>query len=97
MEVVSDNNVADDHTASDAHEAKILSDLGITTSTPSGGWDRFDEAHSNQWQSVFDASYTKALNDANGLKLVEFWLLQIIMLIPVQFLMSGMLFLVMKY
>ena len=54
------NNVAADHTASDAHEAKILSDLGITTSTPSGGWDRFDEAHSNQWQSVFDASYSKA-------------------------------------
>ena len=61
------NNVAADHTASDAHEAKILSDLGITTSTPSGGWDRFDEAHSNQWQSVFDASYSKAQQaDVNG-------------------------------
>ena len=61
-----DNNVADDHAASDAHEAKILLDLGITTSTPSGGWDRFDEAHSNQWQSVFDASYTKAQQQTNG-------------------------------
>ena len=47
--------------ASDAHEAKILSDLGITTSTPSGGWDRFDEAHSNQWQSVFDTNFMKKL------------------------------------
>ena len=61
-----DNNVADDHAASDAHEAKILLDLGITTSTPSGGWDRFDEAHSNQWQSVFDASYEKAAQGATG-------------------------------
>ena len=55
-----DNNVGDDHDASDEHEAAILSDLGITTTAPSGGWDRFDEAHSNQWQSVFDASYSKA-------------------------------------
>ena len=61
-----DNNVAADHTASDAHEAKILSDLGITTATPSGGWDRFDEAHSNQWQSVFDASYEKAAQGPTG-------------------------------
>ena len=55
-----DNNVGDDHDDSDEHEAAILSDLGITTATPSGGWDRFDEAHANQWQSVFDASYSKA-------------------------------------
>ena len=61
------NGVADDITKSTAHEAAILSDLGITTSTPTGGWDRFDEAHSNQWQSVFDASYTKSQqNDANS-------------------------------
>ena len=60
------NNVAADHTASDAHEAKILSDLGITTSTPSGGWDRFDEAHSNQWQSVFDTNYERAAQGATG-------------------------------
>ena len=57
------NGVADDITKSTAHEAAILLDLGITTSTPTGGWDRFDEAHSNQWQSVFDASYTKAQQD----------------------------------
>jgi len=55
-----DNNVGGDHDESDAHEAAILSDLGITTTTPSGGWDRFDEAHLNQWQSVFDASYSKS-------------------------------------
>ena len=61
------NGVADDIVKSTAHEAAILSDLGITTSTPTGGWDRFDEAHSNQWQSVFDASYEKAQqNDANS-------------------------------
>ena len=54
------NGVADDITKSTAHEAAILQDLGITTSTPTGGWDRFDEAHSNQWQSVFDASYSKS-------------------------------------
>ena len=58
------NGVADDITKSTAHEAAILSDLGITTSTPTGGWDRFDEAHSNQWQSVFDASYSKAQQGA---------------------------------
>lgn len=61
------NGVADDITKSTAHEAAILLDLGITTSTPTGGWDRFDEAHSNQWQSVFDAAYTKSQqNDANS-------------------------------
>ena len=61
------NNVGLDLVDSEAHEAAILSDLGITTTTPSGGWDRFDEAHTNQWQSVFDASYTKDQQaDANG-------------------------------
>ena len=44
----------------------ILSDLGITTSTPSGGWDRFDEPHQNQWQSVFDGSYSKAQQPTSG-------------------------------
>jgi hypothetical protein len=61
------NGLSDDITKSTAHEAAILKDLGITTSTPTGGWDRFDEAHSNQWQSVFDASYTKAAQDPDPL------------------------------
>jgi hypothetical protein len=61
------NGLSDDITKSTAHEAAILKDLGITTSTPTGGWDRFDEAHSNQWQSVFDASYTKAAQSSDPL------------------------------
>ena len=61
------NGLSDDITKSTAHEAAILKDLGITTSTPTGGWDRFDEAHSNKWQSVFDASYTKAAQNVDPL------------------------------
>ena len=52
------NGVAADHTRSNLHEAAILKDLGITTTTPTDGWDRYDEAHLNQWQSVFDANHT---------------------------------------
>jgi len=60
------NGVTADQQASDAHEAAILLDLGITTTTPTEGWDRFDEAHLNKWQSVFSSSYTKTSQTVTG-------------------------------
>lgn len=60
------NGVTADQQASDAHEAAILLDLGITTGTPTEGWDRFDEAHLNKWQSVFSSSYTKTSQTVTG-------------------------------
>jgi len=54
----SSNGLSADIAASEAHEAAILLDLGITTSTPTQGWDRYNEAHRVQWQSVFDVNYS---------------------------------------
>ena len=54
----SSNNVGLDIAASEAHEAAILKDLGITTTYPTDGWDRYNEAHLVQWQSVFDLDFT---------------------------------------
>ena len=62
----SSNGVAADHTRSNLHEAAILLDLGITTTTPTDGWDRYDEAHLNQWQSVFNASHSVDQNTTSG-------------------------------
>ena len=61
------NGLSADITASDAHETAILKDLGITTTTPTEGWDRYNEAHLVQWQSVFSTSFEKASqNDDNS-------------------------------
>ena len=56
------NGVAADIARSAQHEAAILLDLGITTTTPTEGWDRYNESHRVQWQSVFDVSYTTSAN-----------------------------------
>ena len=60
------NGVAADRARSDAHETAILLDLGITTSTPTEGWDRYNEAHRVQWQSVFDVDFTTSATGAAG-------------------------------
>ena len=60
------NGVAADLARSDAHETAILLDLGITTSTPTEGWDRYNESHRVQWQSVFDVAFTTAAGGAVG-------------------------------
>ena len=41
---------ANAHTASDAHTASIMEDLGLGTSD---GWRDYDQAHDNGWVSVF--------------------------------------------
>ena len=70
------NGLSADITASDAHETAILKDLGITTTTPTEGWDRYNEAHLVEWQSVFSTSFTTAANGtgvdaAGGIKVAQ--------------------------
>jgi len=60
------NGVAADIARSAQHEAAILLDLGITTTTPTEGWDRYNESHRVQWQSVFDVAFSKAAGGAAG-------------------------------
>ena len=62
----STNGLAADIAKSEAHEAAILLDLGITTQTPTDGWDRFNEAHRVQWQSVFDVNFTTSSSSTYG-------------------------------
>ena len=62
----STNGLAADITKSEAHEAAILLDLGITTQTPTDGWDRYNEAHRVQWQSVFDVNCSTSATGAVG-------------------------------
>ena len=60
------NGLAADIARSEAHEAAILLDLGITTSTPTEGWDRYNESHRVQWQSVFDVDFSTSANGAGS-------------------------------
>ena len=45
-------SITDDRENSNDHELAILTDLGFVPSA-GDGWNRFDEAHANQWQQVF--------------------------------------------
>ena len=60
------NGLAADLARSAQHETAILLDLGVTTTTPTEGWDRYNESHRVQWQSVFDLSFSKAAGGAAG-------------------------------
>ena len=42
--------------------AKLVNNkLTITTTTPTEGWDRYNEAHLVEWQSVFSTSFTTSI------------------------------------
>ena len=45
------------HTASDAHTAAIMEDLGLGTGD---GWEDYDQAHANGWVSVFGSDNADA-------------------------------------
>ena len=72
----STNGLTADLAASEAHETAILKDLGITTTNPTDGWDRYNEAHLVEWQSVFSTSFTTSANGtgvdaAGGIKVAQ--------------------------